>query len=73
MGKHLNNVVVGVGNFFGDLVSFRSNSKIVKDLKSENDKLKQKILLKIPISSSIFLQVLIDSSMRLYLLVYHET
>ena len=44
VGKHLNNVVVGVGNFFGDLVSFRSNSKIVKDLKSENDKLKQKII-----------------------------
>lgn len=44
VGKHLNNVVVGVGNFFEDLVSFRSNSKIVKDLKSENDKLKQKII-----------------------------
>lgn len=44
VGKHFNNVVVGLGNFFGDLVSFRSNSKKVQELKSENDKLKQKII-----------------------------
>ena len=44
MGKHLNNVVVGIGDFFGDLANFRSNARMVQDLKNENDKLKQKII-----------------------------
>ena len=44
VGKHLNNVVVGIGDFFGDLANFRSNARMVQDLKNENDKLKQKII-----------------------------
>lgn len=44
VGKHLNNVVVSIGDFFGDFVSFRSNSNKIRVLKSENEKLKQKII-----------------------------
>nr|WP_314278382.1 rod shape-determining protein MreC [uncultured Peptostreptococcus sp.] len=44
VGKHLNNVVVGIGDFLGDLVSFRSNSNKIRVLKLENEKLKQKII-----------------------------
>lgn len=44
IGKHLNNVVTGIGGFFEDIVNFRSNSNKVKELTDENKRLRQEII-----------------------------
>lgn len=44
IGKHINNVVTGTAQLFDDIVSFRANSKKVKELTAENEKLKQQII-----------------------------
>lgn len=43
-GKHMNNIVSETGNFFGDIANFRNNSKRVKELEKENEKLSQEII-----------------------------
>lgn len=43
-GKHVNNVVVSTGNFFDDLIKFRTNSNRVLELEKEKEKLTQKII-----------------------------
>ncbi|WAW14286.1 rod shape-determining protein MreC [Peptostreptococcus equinus] len=43
-GKHLNNVVIGVGDFAGDIVHFKSNADKLDELKLENEKLRQEVI-----------------------------
>lgn len=43
-GKHLNNVVIGVGDFAGDIVHFKSNADKLDELKLENEKLSQEVI-----------------------------
>lgn len=44
VGKHLNNVVTTVGGFADDLINFRTNSKKIKELTIENEKLRQALI-----------------------------
>lgn len=44
VGKHLNRVVVGTGEFFSDLISFRSNANRVEELSKENELLRQELI-----------------------------
>lgn len=45
IGRHTNNAISGIGGIFSDIVNFKRNADMVRELKVENEKLKREVII----------------------------